>query len=229
MSTGHHRPLEAILPPCLAVHLKAVVPPPLHIPDVHLVLQNTMDGGICPVGSGRQPVVVAVFLAGEPLVLAGAGDALLVQLLGNTDLAHSVFKQGEDAPHHLRRRRINDQTVVILRVLAIPVAGKSPDEFAPLLLGVERAFDLLGNVSGVLGVEQILQRQGLFGKAVDGEDIDGNTAAAYLDIFKRLFITDNQPPFSVGILSSVRVKQAEKRHFSDPSLACALLKAAPAR
>lgn len=49
-----------------------------------------MDGGICPVGSGRQPVVVAVFLAGEPLVLAGAGDALLVQLLGNTDLAHSV-------------------------------------------------------------------------------------------------------------------------------------------
>ena len=48
------------------------------------------------------------------------------------------------------------------------------------------------------------------------------------DIFKRLFITDNQPPFSAGIRSSVRVKQAEKRHFSDPSLACALLKATPA-
>ena len=64
-------------------------------------------------------------------------------------------------------------------------------------------------------------------KAVDDEDIDGNTVAAYLDIFKRLFITDNQPPFSDRIRSSVRVKQAEKRHFSDPSLACALLKATP--
>ena len=65
-------------------------------------------------------------------------------------------------------------------------------------------------------------------KAVDDEDIDANTVAAYLDIFKRLFITDNQLPFSSGIRSSVRVKQAEKRHFADPSLACALLKATPA-
>lgn len=64
-------------------------------------------------------------------------------------------------------------------------------------------------------------------KAVDDEDIDGNTVAAYLDIFKRLFITDNQQPFSAGIRSSVRIKQAEKRHFSDPSLACALLRATP--
>ncbi len=60
---------------------------------------------------------------------------------------------------------------------------------------------------------------------VDDEDIDADTLSAYLDIFKRLFITDNQPPFSTGMQSSVRVKQAEKRHFADPSLACALLKA----
>ena len=65
-------------------------------------------------------------------------------------------------------------------------------------------------------------------KAVDDEDIDSNTVAIYLDIFKRLFITDNQSPFSSGIRSTVRVKQAEKRHFADPSLACALLKATPA-
>jgi predicted AAA+ superfamily ATPase len=65
-------------------------------------------------------------------------------------------------------------------------------------------------------------------KAVDDEDIDIETVASYLDIFKRLFIIDNQPPFSARIRSSVRVKQAEKRHFSDPSLACALLKTTPA-
>ena len=53
------------------------------------------------------------------------------------------------------------------------------------------------------------------------------TTVTNLDIFQRLFITDNQLPFSTNIRSSVRVKQAEKRHFCDPSLACALLKATP--
>lgn len=61
-------------------------------------------------------------------------------------------------------------------------------------------------------------------KETDDEDIDVETVKDYLDIFERLFITDNQPPFSTGVRSSVRVKQAVKRHFSDPSLACALLK-----
>lgn len=61
-------------------------------------------------------------------------------------------------------------------------------------------------------------------RAVDEEELDSTTVSAYLDIFKRLFLTDNQPPFSSGIRSSVRIKQAEKRHFSDPSLACALLR-----
>ena len=64
-------------------------------------------------------------------------------------------------------------------------------------------------------------------KSIDDEDIDRNTVMAYMDIFRRLFLTDNQPPFSSNIRSSVRIKQAEKRHFSDPSLACALLQATP--
>ena len=64
-------------------------------------------------------------------------------------------------------------------------------------------------------------------KDVDDEELDPNTVLAYLDIFKRLFITDNQPPFSTNIRSAVRVKQSEKRHFADPSLVCALLKATP--
>lgn len=64
-------------------------------------------------------------------------------------------------------------------------------------------------------------------KSIDDEDIDDNTVSSYLDIFKRLFLTDNQMPFSAGIRSSVRIKQSEKRHFCDPSLACALLRATP--
>lgn len=64
-------------------------------------------------------------------------------------------------------------------------------------------------------------------KEVDDEDIDVETVASYLDVFNRLFLLDNQKPFSSKIRSSVRVKQAEKRHFCDPSLASALLGATP--
>ena len=64
-------------------------------------------------------------------------------------------------------------------------------------------------------------------KEIDDVNIDKDTVAEYLDIFKRLFIIDNLRPFAANIRSSVRVKQAEKRHFCDPSIACALLKATP--
>ncbi|MDO4840657.1 MAG: AAA family ATPase [Desulfovibrionaceae bacterium] len=57
----------------------------------------------------------------------------------------------------------------------------------------------------------------------DAEDIDVETIAGYLDIFERVFVTDNQLPFSEGPLSSVRRKKAVKRHLADPSFACALL------
>ena len=66
-------------------------------------------------------------------------------------------------------------------------------------------------------------------KEIDGEAIDENTVATYLDVFNRLFLLDNQLPFSANIRSSVRVKQAEKRHFCDPALACVLLRVTPER
>lgn len=64
-------------------------------------------------------------------------------------------------------------------------------------------------------------------KEVDDQDIVVETIASYLDILKRLYLTDNQKPFHSRLRSSVRVKQAEKRHLADPSLACALLNATP--
>ena len=60
-------------------------------------------------------------------------------------------------------------------------------------------------------------------KDIDNEDIDIDTVSSYLNALDKLFLLDNDEPFSVNIRSSVRVKQAEKRHFADPSLACAVL------
>ena len=62
---------------------------------------------------------------------------------------------------------------------------------------------------------------------VEDEKIDDETIADYLDVLRRMFLIDNQLPFSPETRSSIRIKQAEKRHLADPSLACALLKLTP--
>ena len=64
-------------------------------------------------------------------------------------------------------------------------------------------------------------------KEIDDEDIDVETVSSYLNILTRLFLIDNQRPYEKKLRSSVRVKQAEKRHLVDPSLAVAMLKATP--
>ncbi len=57
--------------------------------------------------------------------------------------------------------------------------------------------------------------------------IDRETIVRYLEALDRLFLLDNQRPFEPSVRSSLRIKQGEKRHFCDPSLACALLGMTP--
>lgn len=59
----------------------------------------------------------------------------------------------------------------------------------------------------------------------DHEEISNETIATYLTILERLFLIEDQKPFSLNIRSGTRIKQASKRHFVDPSLAIALLDA----
>lgn len=60
-------------------------------------------------------------------------------------------------------------------------------------------------------------------KDVEGIDISDQTIAEYLDVFSRLYVTEDQPPFDPSVRSSVRIKQGSKRHLTDPSIACSLL------
>ena len=60
-------------------------------------------------------------------------------------------------------------------------------------------------------------------KGVSGEDIDSKTITEYLGDLSRLYLIENQLPFNSNIRSSMRVKQMEKRHFVDPSIATSLL------
>lgn len=61
----------------------------------------------------------------------------------------------------------------------------------------------------------------------DGVEIADETIASYLDALSRLFVIENQKPFAESMRSGKRLKKAEKRHFCDPSLAAALMRATP--
>lgn len=63
----------------------------------------------------------------------------------------------------------------------------------------------------------------------DNESMSRNTIAKYLETLNRMFLFNNQLPFSTNLRSSLRVKQAEKRHFYDPAMACALLNITPSK
>ena len=63
--------------------------------------------------------------------------------------------------------------------------------------------------------------------ANDDNSMSRNTIAKYLSALDRLFLFNNQDPFSPNYRSGLRIKQSKKRHFSDPSMAAALLNMTP--
>ena len=56
-----------------------------------------------------------------------------------------------------------------------------------------------------------------------------NTVAAYLDALRRIHVVEDQPAWSVSLRSKATLRREAKRHFADPSLAAAMLRATPAQ
>lgn len=57
--------------------------------------------------------------------------------------------------------------------------------------------------------------------------LNKNTASEYLTALERLMIVEDQPPWGPHLRSRSRQRHASKRHFVDPSLAVAALRATP--
>lgn len=67
----------------------------------------------------------------------------------------------------------------------------------------------------------------------DVNGVDGNlkeeTVSSYLDALARLMVTEDLPAWSPALRSRTRLRAASVRHFVDPSLAVAAVRATPAR
>lgn len=59
--------------------------------------------------------------------------------------------------------------------------------------------------------------------------LDDETVRAYVSVLERLMVIEDQPPWAPHLRSRSTLRRASKRHFVDPSLAVAALRATPPR
>lgn len=61
----------------------------------------------------------------------------------------------------------------------------------------------------------------------DEKTMSAPTLDAYLNALRRIFVIEDQPAWSPSMRSRTAIRTASKRHFSDPSIATAIMRATP--
>ncbi len=102
----------------------------------------------------------------------------------------------------------------------VQINGDSPRSRDPVL--VERLIvSLARNTAATVPVSRVAAESG-------GEKpLNHQTARAYLDALHQLFVIEDQPAWATHLRSRSRLTKSPKRHFVDPSLAAAVLRANP--
>ena len=95
---------------------------------------------------------------------------------------------------------------------------RDPDKVGRLLRSLAR------NVATPVAMSKLAAEVG-----GDGRALNADTVAEYLDALDRLMIVENQPAWSPHLRSRTTLRAAPVRHFVDPSLAVAALRATPER
>ena len=125
-----------------------------------------------------------------------------------------------DAPIERNLRTNRDYLEEIRRVDLPRVDGKARD---PVRVG-RLLRSLARNVATPVSVSRLASEAGGSDRALKAD-----TAADYLDALERLMVVENQPAWSPHLRSRTALRTTPVRHFTDPSLAVAALKATPAR
>ncbi len=112
------------------------------------------------------------------------------------------------------------------QVLRVDVERVDQTRRDPVKLG-RLAASLARNVATEVSVARLADD--VSGAETGDGRVTRNTVSAYLDALERLMIVEDQPAWAPHLRSRVRVRGSVKRHFVDPSLAVAALRAGPGR
>jgi uncharacterized protein len=153
-------------------------------------------------------------------LLAGETSSAPDPSLGLEEVANWICRGGWPAFRNLKTpqalRRVRDYLGEVPRDTE-RLAGHRPERVTRLLESLAR------------NVATLVAASTLAADASRPEDpISDEAVADYLSSLKRLFIVEDQPPWQPHLRSRYRLRRSPKRHFVDPSLAVAALRADPA-
>lgn len=182
--------------------------------------------GIMHSGTGRISLLtmrpMSLYESGESsgkislssLFKGNISEVVQVENPGIEKLAYYIVRGGwpsaVDLPYEYAHFFASDYVAGLLQE-DIPRVAPSID-----LLKMNRFLRSLARNESTTASKKVLMRD------MNGEITD-ETVNSYLQILSRLFLLSPQQPFAPSVRSSLRVKQMEKRHFTDPSIAAALL------
>ena len=162
-------------------------------------------------------VSLAEILAGGPV--GGSDPGVPVERLAE-EIAAGGWPGNLGLPRDRAQRAVRDYLGEIARVDIGRVDGtrRDPVRVQRLLRSLAR------NVATYAAITTLAADTG----GVDGP-LDRDTVSDYLSALKRLMIVEDQPAWTPHLRSRYVLREAEKRHFVDPSLAVAAMRASPER
>jgi predicted AAA+ superfamily ATPase len=168
-------------------------------------------------GRGNGEVSLTGLLAGES-VRSGDPGLTVVDLAGEIARGGWPGFRGLAPERALRAVRGYLDEIRRVDVGRVEDRRRDPSRVGRLLVSLAR------NVATHAAVTTLAEDTG----GADGP-MKSETAREYLDVLERLMIVEDQPAWAPHMRSRYALRSAPKRHFVDPSLAVAALRATPAR
>jgi predicted AAA+ superfamily ATPase len=115
-------------------------------------------------------------------------------------------------------RRVYDYVDAVINIDVSRVDGveKSPARVRALMRSLARNVSTMANMTTI--------RNDIAG---DEETISEKTIASYLNALRRIYVVEDLPAWNPAMRSKTALRTSSKRHFTDPSIATAVLRATP--
>jgi len=123
---------------------------------------------------------------------------------------------GDDGQESLKQVYDYVEAVINYDISEVDGVEKSPARVRALMRSLARNVSTMANFSTIKG-----------DFAGDEETISEKTIASYINALRRIYVVEDLPAWSPAMRSRTTLRTSPKRHFIDPSIAAAVLRAAP--
>ena len=150
----------------------------------------------------------------------GATDGECFSSLTIENLAYVLSRGGWPASigekESVALRRVYDYVDAVINIDVSRVDGveKNPARVRALMRSLARNVSTMANIATIQG-----------DIAGDEESLSDKTISSYLNALRRIYVVEDLPAWSPAMRSKTTIRTSPKRHFVDPSIATAVLRA----